>query len=93
VAKLLFVAKRARPDILLTVSFLTTRVRDPDYDDWKKLVRLLAYLKGTGELLFVLSYNYLRNLTWFIDGSYASHDDMKGQSGAVLMAGECAVLF
>lgn len=25
--------------------------------------------------------------------SYASHDDMKGHSGAVLLAGNCAVLF
>ncbi len=38
VAKLLFVAKRARPDILLTVSFLTTRVKEADGDDWKKLL-------------------------------------------------------
>jgi hypothetical protein len=93
VAKLLFVAKRAHPDILLTVSFLTTRVSNPDNDDWKKLVRLPAYLKNTGELLLILSCNDLKNLTWLIDGSYASHHDMKGQSGAVLLAGECAVLF
>jgi hypothetical protein len=38
VAKLLFVAKRARPDILLAVSFLTTWVHDPDSDDWRKLI-------------------------------------------------------
>ena len=38
VAKLLFVAKRARPDILLAVSFLTTRVKQPDMDDWNKLI-------------------------------------------------------
>jgi len=56
VAKLLFVAKRAHPDILLTVSFLTTRVSNPDNDDWKKLVRLPAYLKNTGELLLILSW-------------------------------------
>jgi hypothetical protein len=36
VAKLLFLAKRGRPDILLAVSFLTTRVKSPDLDDWKK---------------------------------------------------------
>ncbi len=35
VAKLLFLAKRGRPDILLAVSFLTTRVQLPDEDDWK----------------------------------------------------------
>jgi hypothetical protein len=43
VAKLLFLAKRGRPDILLAVSFLTTRVKKPDDDDWKKLVRVLGY--------------------------------------------------
>jgi hypothetical protein len=35
VAKLLFLAKRGRPDILLAISFLTTRVKAPDTDDWK----------------------------------------------------------
>jgi len=35
---LLFVAKRARPDILLVVSFLTARVKEPDCDDWSKLL-------------------------------------------------------
>ncbi len=45
VAKLLFVAKRGRPDVLLAISFLTTRVQKPDEDDWKKLLRVLAHLK------------------------------------------------
>jgi hypothetical protein len=54
---------------------------------------LLGYLKNTEELLLILSCSNLRNLTWFINGSYASHDDMKGQSGAILLAGDCAVLF
>jgi len=47
VAKLLFLAKRGRPDILLAVSFLTTRVILPDMDNWKKLLRVLGYLKET----------------------------------------------
>ena len=93
VAKLLFVAKRARPDILLTVSFLLTRVKCPDQDDWKKLMRLLGYLKGTADLYLTLLCSNLNNLTWYIDGSYASHEDMRGQSGAMLLAGDCAVLF
>jgi len=93
VAKLLFVAKRARPDILLTVSFLTTRVKEADGDDWKKLLCLLGYLKSTDGLLLHLSCTDLMNLIWYIDGSYATHDDMRRQSGAVLLAGDCAVLF
>jgi hypothetical protein len=93
VAKLLFVAKRARPDILLAISFLTTRVKEPDSDDWKKLIRVLGYLRGTMKLCHTIVCDNINKLTWYIDGSYAIHDDMRGQSGAVLMTGNCAVLF
>ena len=44
VAKLLYVAKRGRPDVLPTVSSLTTRVMKPNSHDWGKLRRLLQYL-------------------------------------------------
>ena len=46
VAQLLFLCKRARPDIETLVSFLTTRVNQPDKDDWGKLRHGLMYLKG-----------------------------------------------
>ena len=46
VAKLLFIAKRSRPDILTAISFLTTRVTKPNVDDWGTLRRVLQYLKG-----------------------------------------------
>ena len=36
-ARLLFAAKRARPDIQVCVAFLCTRVKDPHEDDYKKL--------------------------------------------------------
>ncbi len=31
-------------------------------------------------------------LIWYIDGSYAIHEDMKGQNGAVLMLGDNVIL-
>ena len=37
VAKMLFATKIARPDTGTAVSFLTTRVKGPDVDDWRKL--------------------------------------------------------
>ena len=40
-AKILYLAKRIRPDLLTAVSFLCTRVQNPDLDDWKKLGRCL----------------------------------------------------
>ena len=47
VAQLLFLRKRARTDIETLVSFLTTRVKQPDKDDCGKLRHCLMYLKGT----------------------------------------------
>jgi len=66
VAKLLFIAKRARPDILLAISFLTTRVKEPDEDDWGKLKRVLGYLSGTPDIYLTLSCEDLDKLIWYI---------------------------
>ena len=46
VARALYVCKRLRPDIQTAVAFLTTRVRSPDLDDWKKLKRMMGNLLG-----------------------------------------------
>ncbi len=85
VVKLLFVAKWGRPDIILVISFLTTRVKQPDEDDWKKLCRVLNYLHLTSSLVLTLSCENLDKLTWYIDGSYAVHGDVKGQSSEILV--------
>ncbi len=39
VAKLLYLGKKGRPDILLPVQFLCTRVQNPTVDDERKLER------------------------------------------------------
>ena len=57
VAKILFATKRARPDTGTATSFLTTRVSEPDVDDWKKLAHLMRYIRGTKELPLILSAN------------------------------------
>ena len=44
VACLLFLTKRAHPDILTAVAFLMSRVQSPDLDDYKKLAKVLNYL-------------------------------------------------
>ena len=44
VAKLLFLCKRARPDLQTAVAFLSTWVQHPDRDDYKKLARAMKYL-------------------------------------------------
>jgi hypothetical protein len=43
----MFLCKRARPDIDPAIAFLSSRVNDTSEDDWKKLLRVLGFLKGT----------------------------------------------
>jgi hypothetical protein len=56
-AKLLYLGKRSRPDILTTVAFLSTRVLKATEEDWKKLVKLVRYLRGTERLGIRLEAN------------------------------------
>ena len=47
VITLLYISKRARPDIEPTIAYLCTRVPEPKYGDWGKLQRVLSFLKWT----------------------------------------------
>ena len=47
VANLIFLRNISIPDIQPIILFLTTRVKNPDKDDWKKLRRVLSYLDAT----------------------------------------------
>ena len=79
--QVLFANKRARPDTGTAVSFLTTRVRDPDQVDWLKLAHIMMYIRGTLYLPLTLSANGTGMLKWYVDGSYVVHTNMRGHSG------------
>jgi hypothetical protein len=53
VAKALYMAKQAWPDIAVSIAFLTTQVRSPDIQDWFKLCHLVEYLRSTIDLPLV----------------------------------------
>ena len=53
-AKSLFATKLARPDIHMSVAFLTTRVISPEEYDWNNFLRMMRYLRHTKELTLVL---------------------------------------
>ena len=91
VAKALFLCKRARPDVQTAVAFLTTRVKGADNDDWKKLLRMMGYLKLTKDLVLTLEADKINFLKWFIDASYAVHKDMRGHTGGGMTMGKGAV--
>ena len=56
-ARLLFAAKRARPDIQLAVAYLCTRVREPTEDDYLKLTRVIRYLRNTVHLRLIIGWD------------------------------------
>ena len=88
VAKLLYLSKRARPDIQLAVAFLSTRVQAPDEDDWKKLGRCIRYLKGTIDIPLTIQANNMSSVNWWIDASFAVHPDYKSHTGATVSFGK-----
>ena len=55
--RLLFAAKRARPDIQVAVAYLCTRVREPTKDDYLKLARVIRYLRNTVNLPLVIGWD------------------------------------
>ena len=86
VAMLLFVRKRARPDIQVAIAFLSTRTTKSDEDDWKKLARLISYLKALKDLVLHLSADEgTPVIKWWVDASYAVHDDMRSHTGAMMI--------
>ena len=90
VAKLLFLCKRARPDIQTSVAFLCTRVKGPDEDDYKKLSRVMKYLRGTVNMPLTLEANNMHVIKWWVDASFAVHPDMKSHTGGVMTLGKGA---
>ena len=73
VAKGLFACKRARPDIQHVISYLCTRVRKPNEDDWRKLLRLLQFINDTRDDVLTLSADDLSVITWYVDASFVVH--------------------
>lgn len=85
--KLMYLAKRTRPDLLFVMSYLATKGKEPKVGDMDKLMKVLRYLNGTRDLYLNLcakdSTVYL-----YVDASYAIHSDCKGHSGALMSVGD-----
>jgi hypothetical protein len=90
-AKLLFLCKRARPDIQTPIAFLCTRVKGPDVDDYKKLQRVVRYLRGSKQLCLTLEADDLQILKWWVDASFGVHSDMRSHTGGTMSMGKGSV--
>ena len=88
VAKGLYLVKRAGPDVLVAIAFLTTRVRELDVDNWRKLEHLLKYLRYTVDMPLILGIGGKGILNWYVNASFAVHANMRGHTGCGLMMGQ-----
>ena len=65
VQKLLYICKRARPDIETAIFFLCTRVSQPTHKDKIKLTRALGYLEHTIDTVCTIGADSLSTIsTW-----------------------------
>jgi hypothetical protein len=92
VAKLLYISKRGRPDVLLAVAFLCTRVSCSTDEDWRKLKRLSQYLNRTVDDFVILGADTLSALRTWVDAAYGVHNDMKSHTGGVISLGGGVVM-
>ena len=67
--------------------FLCTRVSKSDEDDWKKLRRVIAFIKATIEDIRIIGANSLTDIFTWIDAAYAVNYDMKSQTGGAILMG------
>lgn len=89
VAKMLYLAKRVRPECLVAVSFLTTRVHECDHDDLEKLKRLLGYIQATRDRGICIEIGKVLRVRCFIDASYGVHTSSgKSHTGCVVVIGD-----
>lgn len=85
VTKALFIAKHSRPDVALAVSVLSSCVREPTKDDWRKLRRLVDYMQATQALHLVLKVDEgIPVVKWFVDASFVVHDNFRSHTGRFL---------
>ena len=75
----------------MAVAFLTTGVKSHNEDDWRKLKSVLKCLNGSRNLKLTLSTDYFGIIRWFVDASYAVHNDYKGHTGTLMILGQGAI--
>ena len=80
-AQLPFTGIRCRKYAQKAIALPTTRVKNPDEDDWKKLRIFLSYLKQTIKSPLILRADEVNVLKWWVDASYAAYDGMRGYTG------------
>ena len=89
--QLMYLSQRGRTDIRTAVEFLSSRVANPDQDDYMKLGKVVKYLENTIHLTLRLQADETNLLQWWVDAAYATHPDMKGHTGTTFTMGHGSI--
>ena len=84
---LMYVGKRTRYDIMLPLSYLCTRVKNPTNEDQEKLNRIMEYLNETKNKGIIFRADASDQLSIYCDAGYNCHNDGKGHSGIIYKIG------
>ena len=87
VSKLLFIMKRACPDIETAVSFLMTRMSCSTTHDWLKLQNILSYLRCSIDKICHFGDTSLTTLFTWIDAAYGVHSNFHSHTGGCMSFG------
>lgn len=94
IARILYLAKRIRPDLLTSISFLATRVKAPTEEDQKKLLRVIRYIKGSKNVKLTLKAEENLVLKCYVDASHATHSvDGKSHTGLFVTLGSGPIFY
>ena len=66
---------------------MCNRVRGPDTDEYKNMVRLMKYIQGTIGLPLNLPINKSGNITWYDDAVFALHKYIRSHTGGFMNMG------
>jgi hypothetical protein len=91
VAKLLYLAKRTRGQVLTAVSHLAGRVACATDDDKAKLDRVFSYLARTKKEVMHIWLGGEVDMEVYIDASFGIHQDGSSRTGMCVMLGGVAI--
>ena len=81
--KAIFLCKRAQPNIDKEISFPSSRFKDANEGNWKKLLRVVIFLKGSINNVLTLRADDTNTLTCYIGVELEFNIYMKSHTGAV----------
>jgi hypothetical protein len=93
VAKLLYIGKRIFPEILVAISYLTTRVNIVDTDDMIKLTRVHKYINHVKERGLRLCIGENITVRAYVDAAYGVHADGKSHTGCMVIVGDEGAIY